>query len=97
MKVRAITCFFDPCLNEPASTLHQLGQLCQRLKHRLQDAGIEVQTCRVATTPFPLWLDLTDEHQAVQHIRDLEEEALSRGFDYLASGRHCLLIPTHTP
>jgi uncharacterized protein (UPF0210 family) len=97
MKVRAITCFFDPCLNEPASTLHQLGQLCQRLKHRLQDAGIEVQTCRVATTPFPLWLDLTDEHQAVQHIRDLEEEALSRGFDYLGIGPALLTHPDAYP
>ncbi|MCX8023656.1 MAG: DUF711 family protein [Thermanaerothrix sp.] len=97
MKVRAITCFFDPNLHEPSSTLNHLGQLSQNLKHQLQEAAIEVQTCRVATTPFPLWLDLTNEHQAVQRIRELEEEALSQGFDYLGIGPALLTYPNAYP
>ncbi|MGB9798839.1 MAG: DUF711 family protein [Thermanaerothrix sp.] len=93
MKVRAITCFFDPNSQEPVSTIRHLGHLSQSLKQRLQEAGIEVQTCRIATTPFPLWLDLTHTQQAIHQIKELEKEAIDQGFDYLGIGPALLTHP----
>jgi len=94
MKIRAITCFFDPSVHQIPETLRHLSHLSQDLKHALQDTGIEVQTCRVATTPFPLWLDPAPESRMVRIVKDLEEQALASGFDYLGVGPALLIHPT---
>lgn len=86
MKIRAITYFLDPSSHELPTTLHRLSHLSRDLKHAFQNAGIEVQTCRVATTPFPLWLNLASESQMIRTVQELEQEVLTLGFDYLGVG-----------
>ncbi len=48
--------------------------------------GIEVQTIRLATTPFPTWLDIAHPLKAIVQLQELEDTARHDGFDYVAIG-----------
>lgn len=83
MKIRSITCFLNP--NQP-DQLERLRALAENGRAAFTEAGWEVQTTRLATLPFPGWLDLSTPAVAVARARQLEAAAAAQGFDYLSIG-----------
>ncbi|NLG99109.1 MAG: DUF711 family protein [Chloroflexi bacterium] len=86
MKIRSITCFFDPHGRASSQTLDRMGRLRAEASSLYTKAGYDVQTTRLATAPFPT-LYATDEiDSAVQLAQTLESDAKERGFDYISLG-----------
>lgn len=86
MKIRALTCFYNPAAGHEDRILDQFSKLIDRSRTRFSALGIEMQTVRIGTTPFcQLVYPLT-----VQHARDvlvpLEEKLLLKGFQYVSFG-----------
>jgi hypothetical protein len=86
MKIRSITSFFDPRANQSHRHLDKLTLLAQEGRKLYEQAGLEVQTVRLATVPFPLLYQGDDAAGAVQMARALESDARARGFGYLSLG-----------
>jgi hypothetical protein len=86
MRIRSITYFFDPAQTpvEPVFTAIHVHK--DALKKNLASAGYEVQSVRLATAPFPSWLDFKDKAIAFPRIKDLCSHAQDAGFDYLSLG-----------
>jgi uncharacterized protein len=92
MKIRTITCFYDPLAPDPLVVQH-LEELAQDAASRFQSAGYEVQTRRLSTTPFPTYLDVKDQKAVVESVQQMESEAKSHGFAYLSIGPASLQHP----
>ena len=90
MRIRSITYFFDPAQTSQFDPLINICEHRDSLKATLKIKGYEIQSVRLATTPFPTWLNLQDSTKALQQIKDLCDQAHSAGFDYLSLG------PFHT-
>ncbi len=84
MKIRSITCFFDPTSSRAQSDLGQLTELARAGKLLFKAAGYEVQSTRLATTPFPGFKPPNKD--LVGFIKALEESANEHGFPYLSVG-----------
>jgi uncharacterized protein len=85
MKIRAITAFFDPAGEAGSQMVARLGRFKQAARGRFEGAGYEVQTTRLATTPFPGWLP-SDRNDALRVASSLEQAARQAGFAYLGLG-----------
>jgi uncharacterized protein (UPF0210 family) len=86
MEIRSITCFYDPELTTGNAAPPALGKFVQAASSRFEDAGITVQTRRLALRPFPeLYPDLVPD-AVISKIRALEEAANAYGFAYLSVG-----------
>lgn len=86
MKIRSITAFVDLAWPLDEKELDNVAAFANRAKTAFKGVGYEVQTTRLATRPFPLWLSWAVEHATVQQVQALEEAALQRGFGYLCLG-----------
>ena len=86
MKIRSITCFYDPGISRAAHTLQRLAQLAQAAAEAFRQAGYEVQTLRLATTPFPRMVPTCCDESAINLVQNLESEAASLGFTYISFG-----------
>ena len=86
MKIRSITCFFDPNLIDPQSAYPKLAEFSQKLADRLNSMGIEVTTRRAATAPFAGYTNQLNPVEAVDALLALEQQAKAAGFDYLGCG-----------
>lgn len=86
MKIRSITCFYDPAASRAAQTLGRLAELARDAAQAFRQAGYEVQTARLATTPFPRMVPTCCDDSAVNLVTTLEAEAVRHGFDYIAFG-----------
>ncbi len=86
MKVRSVTCFFDPRSAQAYTHLDRLARLAQEAQTLFSNAGIEVQTTRLATVPFPLLYPTEEISNAVRLAQSLEADARERGFAYLSLG-----------
>jgi len=86
MKIRSITCFFDPRSPQSYAALDTLSQLAGEGRRLFDQAGIEVQTTRLASVPFPLLYPTEEVSSAVRLAQTLEADARQRGFDYLSLG-----------
>ncbi len=86
MKVRSVTCFFDPRSSQAYRHLDTLSALALDAVSLYGAAGIEVQTTRLATVPFPLLYQTEDLPAAVHLAQTLETDAAERGFTYLSLG-----------
>lgn len=88
MKIRSITCFWDPNqtgwdLNMPA----EYARFRAEAAARFQSAGFEVQTTRLSTTDFPRYLDIQKGVKRVKsQVQDIEIQSREAGFDYLSFG-----------
>jgi uncharacterized protein len=91
MIIRSITVFIDPKTSIPQ--LPQLAREAQELKAALQENGYDLQGIRLATTPFPEWLDVQVKSKAIARIVELEKTALSAGFAYLSIGPASVQFP----
>ena len=86
MKIRSIT-YFDN-LQWPLNhvRIQQAGGFIKSARSAFQDAGIEVQTTRLASGPFPLILEDKIKHEAVVFASALEKLLIGAGFDYASIG-----------
>jgi uncharacterized protein (UPF0210 family) len=86
MKVRSITCFFDPSSPAGARQPARLAEFVQTASASFQQAGYEVETVRLATTPFPLQLKSFEKQAAVELAQSMEAQASACNFTYLSLG-----------
>lgn len=85
MKIRSITSFYDPASPLAGRHLKRLAEVNVILNTTLSQ-HLAVQSTRLATTPFPLYLDELSTPQKVATIARLEQETISLGWQYLALG-----------
>ncbi|HVP20872.1 MAG TPA: DUF711 family protein [Anaerolineaceae bacterium] len=93
MKIRAITSFFDPVDPGPVRVLENLARFSHEAVDLFGKSGFEVQTTRLATTPFPGWLPLESDRAASEAARALEVKAAGLGFSYLGLGPALPQVP----
>lgn len=93
MKIRSITCFYDPANPRAAQYLDNLSVFAKEAVLRFNAECFEVQTTRIATTPFPTWLPLESESAAVEKVQQAESAAQAAGFAYLGLGPALPSIP----
>ena len=86
MKIRSITCFYDPGAADAGETLDLLSCFAQAAEKRFGEAGIETQSRRLATTPFAEMCPSGCRESGVQLAQKLEVKAQERGFKYLSMG-----------
>ncbi len=86
MKIRSITCFFDPRSAEAYAGLDKLARLVEEGKSLFNQSGVDVQSTRLATVPFPLLYPTEEPEGAVRLAQTLEADAHERGFGYLSLG-----------
>jgi len=83
MKIRSITTFIP---KTDSTSLDAAAKLNEQAVEKFTTAGYEVQTSRLATIPFPLWLSKFDSDDVLQAVIELETVAASYGFDYISIG-----------
>ncbi len=86
MKIRSITCFFDP-RNHPAyQAMKKLASLVETAQGLFTQARYEVQTVRLATAPFPDYMVTDNLRDSISLVKTLEAEANEQHFNYLSLG-----------
>jgi uncharacterized protein len=85
MKIRSLTYFINPETRRDEKII-QASNHANHLRDTLATVGIEVQTIRLATTPFSTWLDIAHPLKAMVQLQELEDEAREDGFDYVSIG-----------
>jgi uncharacterized protein (UPF0210 family) len=93
MKIRSITLFFDPA-GGAGAVIDRMGRMREAAAALYNTAGVEVQTTRMATTPFPLLYPSSDVDDMVRLAQQLEEDGKARGFDYIAIGPALTDVPS---
>lgn len=86
MKIRAVTCFYDPLLlsNEE---LQDLSCCSHEITSALASEGYIIQSQRVATSPFPLWLKEKESSAAqIDLIQNMVKTTSDLGWQYLSIG-----------
>ena len=86
MKIRSITCFYDPSIRRASHTLDRLAQLAHAAADTFRSAGYEVQSIRLATIPFPRMVPTCCDESAVNMVKSIEAEAMGLGFNYVSFG-----------
>jgi uncharacterized protein (UPF0210 family) len=87
MRIRTITSFFDPAENsDTTKVLERLSIFTHEAVQRFSHDCAEVQSTRLATTPFPTWLPVSDPEVAITAATELEVAASAAGFAYLGLG-----------
>jgi uncharacterized protein len=94
MRIRSITCFFDPRSRNAARTIDRIGQLREAAFDQFSKSGFEVQTTRLVTVPFPYLYPSAEVEGAIRLAQTLEADAKGRGFDYVALGPALTNVPT---
>lgn len=83
MKIRSITVFCQPGFPVNRLLLQNVGIFANHARKLYQDAGIEVQSLRLATPPFEQFIAGIDLPAAAQQYAI---EAHADGFDYISLG-----------
>jgi uncharacterized protein (UPF0210 family) len=86
MKIRSVTCFHDPGKDKRSEKIESCALLAQEAAKRYQTRGFEVQTTRLATTPFPKYAPIEEPDACIAFIKLLEDKASSIGFAHLSCG-----------
>ncbi|MEX1071243.1 MAG: DUF711 family protein [Anaerolineales bacterium] len=86
MKIRSITGFVAPKSGLTAAQLVPLARLVDEARAAYAKAGYEVQTARLATTPFAQWIKPLTQSRAVESAIAVEAEIARHGFGYISLG-----------
>ena len=86
MKIRSITFFITPLSQDFNSFIQNLSRVAQNLKKSFENSGIDVQTLRLSTQPFPLILEELNDKENLDWVINLEKTTKTYGFDYLSVG-----------
>ena len=101
MRIRSITSFYDPRLPQPEETLNKLSNLSASLTQQISSDVAPVQSTRLATSPFPLYLKGLNFETIIDRVKKMEETTRQMGWQYLSLGPalpsssgFCELIPS---
>ncbi|MCJ7694866.1 MAG: DUF711 family protein [Anaerolineaceae bacterium] len=83
MEIRSITYFCNPSFPVNTLLLQKAGTFMRHARTVFEEAGFSVQTARLATPPFPLYLNAETFTEGAQ---SLEFQAHGEGFDYVSIG-----------
>jgi len=72
MRVRAITVGLDPGFPLNRELVATAGRFAARVRTACADAGVPVQTVRLATPPFPLYLGGHTETEILRFAAEIE-------------------------
>jgi uncharacterized protein (UPF0210 family) len=86
MKIRTITCFYNPVAPEGEKTLDVFSKLLKDARVKFETLGFDVQTTRIATTPFPNLVKNLTLDSLLSILVPLEKSLLEKGFDYVSFG-----------
>lgn len=92
MNIRSITYFDNPKDPIDDAVLKRAGRFIHRARLAFEEAGVEVQTARFATPPFPTFLPTLELDSVVPYAKELEKKVEERGYAYLALGP---ALPAH--
>jgi uncharacterized protein (UPF0210 family) len=92
MKIRSITSFFTPTRTLETG-IAPLGKFSREAKNAFENAGYEVQTTRLAATPFPRWVKPLTQSRAVEAAVGIEAAANDHGFGYVSMGPALIDLP----
>jgi uncharacterized protein (UPF0210 family) len=84
MQIRSVTIGANVSYPLDTDDFHLFSQFQERARALLQDAGLETQTVRLATQPFPQILQAPAE--AAPFARELERLCQDHGIDYCSIG-----------
>jgi len=70
-----------------------MGKLRENAYDLYNKAGLEVQTTRLVTAPFPYLYPMDEVESGVRTAQTLEADALAQGFDYVAVGPALTMYP----
>jgi uncharacterized protein (UPF0210 family) len=93
MKIRSITCFFDPHARGAQQAMDRIGKLREAAYNQFSKTGFEVQSTRLATAPFPYLYPTGEVESAVRLAQTLESDAKERGFEYVSLGPALTTLP----
>lgn len=86
MKIRSITSFYDPGMPGSNENLENLAEFSRRANAVFTAAGIEVQSTRLASSPFPFFVKPLKIDQAIEFAQDFEKRSSAHGFGYSCCG-----------
>lgn len=92
MKIRSVTYFLNPKYPLDENALRKAGEFLARAKAAYENAGYEVQTMRLATTPFPKLLN-GDVKKLPQIAQDLAKILLQINVAYASLGPALIDFP----
>lgn len=84
MRIRSITYFTDPVSDQNLRGIAEAGTFLKAARQAFTEAGYEVQTVRLATTPFPLWI--SDPARVPAAARELDRAAAAEGIQFISMG-----------
>jgi uncharacterized protein (UPF0210 family) len=84
MKIRSITYFLDPGSDQNLRGTAAAGAFLSAARQAFSEAGYEVQTVRLATTPFPRWI--SDPARVPAAAQALEQAASAAGIQHVSMG-----------
>ncbi len=85
MKIRSITCFANANPDGSIPEIALAAQAAEKGKELFNQAGFEVQSCRLATQPFSTYFPHEKKAAAIL-ARHMEQSANESGFTYLSLG-----------
>ncbi len=86
MKIRSITYFLEPGWPLDSSRFRKAGDFISDARPAFEAAGYEVQSARLACTPFPHVLPHLNADMVVKLALALQEAALAHGIEYVSLG-----------
>ena len=86
MKIRSITYFTNPGWPLEKETMKAAETFIGKAYPAFVEAGFEVQSKRLATTPFPTILPDCSAERVITFAKALETEVTTIGYDYLSIG-----------
>lgn len=93
MKIRSITFFISPSYEEPEISIQKVGQQAGLIHAIFSSAGYEIESLRLATTPYSDGGMFDKEQDYVQYARKMEKLASDAGFDNLSLGPAQMVHP----
>src|SRR5262245_21433629 len=86
MQIRAITVGLHPGFPLKSQAIAAAGQFAARCRVACADVGVPVQTVRLATPPFPLYLGGRTEAEILKFAAEIEDCCRAHGIDYCSLG-----------
>lgn len=86
MKIRSITIGFTPDPARLGEQIRGLAGFVEVARQAYTTTGYEVQTLRLATTPFPTWLTDLRPERVLAAAQESETAARAAGFGYISLG-----------
>ena len=93
MKIRSITVGLSPDVPLRAGKVMAAGKFATRVRGACEAMGIEVQTLRLSTPPFPTYLYKCTDNEVLDFGKDLEACCRDQGFEYCALGPVGFTVP----